>query len=78
MAVVLLNHPDRGSHVLGQGLNGRAFLKPYRRIGMTQARDRVLLALRVILEPAGLQEIVEGRPEALHLLKLEITARDIQ
>ncbi len=45
---------------------------------MTQARDRVLLALRVILEPAGLQEIVEGRPEALHLLKLEITARDIQ
>ncbi len=71
MAIVLLDHPDRRSHVVGQGFNRRAFLKAYGRIGMTQACDRVFLAKRVILEPTSLQEIIEGRPEALHLLKLE-------
>ena len=78
MTIVLLDHPDGCSHIVGQGLNRRAFLKAYGRIGMTQARDRVLLAKRVVFEPTSLQEIVESRPEALHLLKLEITARDIQ
>jgi len=73
MAIVLLNHPDRGSHVVGQCLNRRAFLKAYGRIGMTQACDRMFLALRVVFEPTGLQEIVEGRPEALHLVKLEVS-----
>ena len=34
----------------------------------------MFLALRVVFEPTGLQEIVESRPEALHLLKLEVSA----
>ncbi len=31
----------------------------------------MFLALRVVFESTGLQEIVEGRPEALHLVKLD-------
>ncbi len=73
MAIVLLDHPNGCSHVVGQGLNRRALLKPYGRVGMTQARDRVFLAKRVILEPTSLQEIIEGRPEALYLLKPEVS-----
>ncbi len=62
LAIVSLDHCDRGAHILLEPVDICAMLKPEGRIGVAQAVDGALVAVGVAFKPGGSEQGGEARP----------------
>lgn len=56
LAVMALDHGDRGAHVLFEPIDVSAVLKPQGRIGMAEAIDAALVAVGVSFQPCSFDQ----------------------